>query len=297
MDDHDDATTAATDPFSPSPGGGFERDVDDRRRLEHQFALLREDFNLWFDGMLRLGGLSTDPDRATWSVLDIGCGEGLFTREIARRYPNARAVGIDVDTDAVAVATARSASVPSVRFLAHDVRQPLTDAGEFDAAVMWLVLPYLADRRTVLANLAEALRPGGVALLGNVPDQAIRLDHPAAAGLLAAGQQLVAQLGLSGLEDTLEPLLRQVGFDDITIEPLRYPLGGATRYGQRWHAYLLTNMSSAKHPIVDVFGLMEEADYDRRFEQLAAEPVLRLYGEIRFLVTLARRAGQPQVTT
>src|SRR5436309_1884706 len=175
MDDHDDATTAATDPFSPSPGGGFERDVDDRRRLEHQFALLREDFNLWFDGMLRLGGLSTDPDRATWSVLDIGCGEGRFTREIARRYPNARAVG----------------------------------------------------------------------------------------------------------------------FDDITTEPLRYPLGGATRYGQRWHAYLLTNMSSAKHPIVDVFGLMEEADYDRRFERLAAEPVLRLYGEIRFLVTLARRAGQP----
>jgi SAM-dependent methyltransferase len=292
MDDRDDGAAPATDPFSPDPSGGFERGADDRRRLEHQFGLLREDFNLWFDGMLRLGGLSTDPDRATWSVLDMGCGEGLFTREIARRYPNARAVGIDVDADAVAAATARGASVPNVRFLAHDVRQPLTDAGEFDAAVMWLVLPYLADRRTVLANLAEALRPGGVALLGNVPDQAIRLDHPAAAGLLAAGQQLVARLGLAGLEDSLEPLLRQAGFDDITTEPLRYPLGGATRYGQRWHAYLLTNMSSAKHPIVNVFGLMDEADYDHRFERLAAEPVLRLYGEIRFLVTLARRVGE-----
>jgi SAM-dependent methyltransferase len=289
MDDHDDGPTAATDPFSPSPGGGFERDVDDRRRLEHQFALLREDFNLWFDGMLRLGGLSTDPDRATWSVLDMGCGEGLFTREIARRYPHARVVGFDLDAAAVAVATARSASVPNVRFLVHDVRQPLTDAGGFDAAVLWLVLPYFADRRTVLANLAAALRPGGVALLGNVPDQTMRLDHPAATGLLAAGQQLVARLGLGGLEDTLEPLLRQAGFDDITTEPLRYPLGGATRSGQRWHAYLLTNMSTAKHPIVTVFGLMDEADYDERFERLAAEHVLRLYGEIRFLVTLARR--------
>ncbi len=231
MDDRDDGAAPATDPFSPDPTSGFERGADDRRRLEHQFGLLREDFNLWFDGMLRLGGLSTDPDRATWSVLDVGCGEGLFTREIARRYPNAQAV----------------------------------------------------------ANLAAVLRPGGVALLGNVPDQAIRLDHPAAAGLLAAGQQLVAQLGLAGLEDTLEGLLRQVGFDDITTEALRYPLGGATRHGQRWHAYLLTNMSTAKHPIVNVFGLMDEADYDRRFEQLAAEPVLRLYGEVRFLVTLARR--------
>jgi hypothetical protein len=122
-----------------------------------------------------------------------------------------------------------------------------------------------------------------------VPDQAIRLDHPAAAGLLAAGQQLVARLGLARLEDTLEGLLRQVGFENLTTEALRYPLGGATRYGQRWHAYLLTNMSTAKHPIVNVFGLMDEAEYDRRFEQLAAEPVLRLYGEVRFLVTLARR--------
>src|SRR5690242_11899584 len=108
MDERDDGTAHATDPFSPVQSGGFERGADDRRRLEHQFRLLREDFNLWFDGMLRLGGLSTDPDRASWSVLDVGCGEGLFTREIARRYPNAQVVGIDVDADAVATAVARS---------------------------------------------------------------------------------------------------------------------------------------------------------------------------------------------
>jgi 2-polyprenyl-3-methyl-5-hydroxy-6-metoxy-1,4-benzoquinol methylase len=270
----------------------FERDVSDRRRLELQFALLREDFDLWFDQTLRLGGLSTDPGRADWSVLDVGCGEGLFTREIVRRYPHARAVGIDVDADAIATASARSAPEANLRFLVHDVRQPLTDSlgagAGFDVVVMWLVLPYLADRRTALANLAAVLRPGGVALLGNVPDEAVRLDHPAAAGLLAAGRQLVARLGLAGLEEGLEPLLREAGFHDITTEVLRYPLGGATRHGQRWHAYLLTNMSTAKQPIVNVFGLMDEAEYDRRFQRLAAESVLRLSGEVRFLVTLAR---------
>jgi SAM-dependent methyltransferase len=280
----------------------FERDVSDRRRLELQFALLREDFDLWFDQTLRLGGLSTDPGRADWSVLDVGCGEGLFTREIVRRYPHARAVGIDVDADAIATASARGAAEANLQFLVHDVRQPppasvaagsvaagsLGAGAGFDVVVMWLVLPYLADRRTALANLAAVLRPGGVVLLGNVPDEAVGLDHPAAAGLLAAGRQLVARLGLAGLEEGLEPLLREAGFHDITTEVLRYPLGGATRHGQRWHAYLLTNMSTAKQPIVNVFGLMDEAEYDRRFQRLAAESVLRLSGEVRFLVTLAR---------
>jgi hypothetical protein len=51
MDDHDGGTAPATEPFSPDPSGGFERGVDDRRRLEYQFGLLREDFNSWFDGM------------------------------------------------------------------------------------------------------------------------------------------------------------------------------------------------------------------------------------------------------
>ena len=142
----------------------FERGVDDRRRLEYQFELLREDFDLWFDAALRLGGLAVAPARASWSVLDAGCGEGLFTREIAHRYPNAQVVGFDVDAAAVAVATQRCAQQPNVRLSVHDIRQPIVGsvagAGRFDLAVAWLVLPYLADRRTVLANLAATLQIG-----------------------------------------------------------------------------------------------------------------------------------------
>ncbi len=85
------------------------------------------------------------------------------------------------------------------------------------------------------------------------------------------------------------PLLQEAGFEAITTEELRYPMGGATSYGQRWYAYMLTSMSAAKPVIVNVFGLMDETEYDRRFDQLAAEPVLGLSGEVRFLVTVARR--------
>src|SRR2546430_6751879 len=124
MDDRDDGTAPATDPFSPDPTSGFERGADERRRLEHQFGLLREDFNLWFDGMLRLGGLSIDPDRATWSVLDVGCGEGLFTREIARRYPNAQAGWDRGGGRPGAGRPGRSARVPNMRVPGPHVPPP-----------------------------------------------------------------------------------------------------------------------------------------------------------------------------
>lgn len=271
----------------------FERGVGERRRLEYQFELLREDFELWFDAALRLGGLEADRALANWSVLDAGCGEGLFTAEIAGRYPDAQVIGFDVDAQAIAVAALRCAGQPNVRLCVHDVRQPIVGsvpgAGLLDLAVMWLVLPYLPDRRTVLANLAAALRPGGMVLLGNVPDEAMRLDHPAAAELMAAGRQLAERMGLGGLQDSLTPLLAEAGFEAITTHELRYPVGGATRAGHRWYGYVLTGMSAAKPVVVDAFGLMDEAAYDHGFDRLLAESVLDLSGDVRFLVTLARR--------
>src|SRR5262249_58637023 len=94
----------------------FDQHTGERDRLRYQFALLREDFNRWFDEALKLGGLTTDPAQATWSVLDVGCGEGFYTREVARRYPNARVVGVDTDTDAIAAATAASVAAGNIRF-------------------------------------------------------------------------------------------------------------------------------------------------------------------------------------
>jgi SAM-dependent methyltransferase len=135
MDRHAAATPRL---FSTHSEHIFKDNVDDRERLEDQFGLLREDFTLWFDETLRLGGLSTDPDRATWSVLDVGCGEGQYTREIARRYPKARVVGVDADADAISTAAELSQS-DSVEFLVGDAGEPLTQrlgAAAFDVAMV-----------------------------------------------------------------------------------------------------------------------------------------------------------------
>lgn len=55
-------------------------------------------------------------------VVDIGCGNGRFTRALAGRFP--RAVGVDLSPAAVALATAESAGTPGVTFRALDMTEP-----------------------------------------------------------------------------------------------------------------------------------------------------------------------------
>lgn len=270
----------------------FERNLDDRQRLAQQFVLLREDFNLWFDQALRLGRLSADLRGPDWSVLDAGCGEGQYAHEIVRRYPHARLTGFDADPAAAAAAASAAPAGTRTRFVVHDARQPLpadvVPEGGFQAAVAWMVLLYLPDKLAALAHLAAALAPGGVLMLGNVPDEPLHWDHPDARAILDTSRAALERLGMTGMEHALEPLLQQAGFTDITTAVLRYPLGGATSYGHRWHAYALSSFAAGRLLLSHV-DLMDPAEYDQHVQALVNAPILDQSGELRFLVTLARR--------
>jgi SAM-dependent methyltransferase len=261
--------------------------------MQYQFELMREDFLAWFEVALRHAGLPTDPDRAAWSVLDVGCGEGQYALEIARRFPRATVVGVDVNTVALDTARAQSAGQPNVRFATHDIREPMRpdvvpDAG-FDMVVSWMVLLHLPEKAVALSHLAAVLRPGGGLLLGNTADQPVRLNQPDALRLAAIGERAVRQLGMGGLERDLEPVLRQTGFDEIDSGVLRYVAGGATADGQRWHRYALSTFRASRRLLVDIGRLMDGAEFDRRLDALHRAPVREVSGEVRFVVTVARR--------
>ena len=273
----------------------FDRNADERQRLENQFHLFGEDFDRWFDEALRMGGLSMDPGGAAWRMLDLGCGEGQFTRRTADRYPNATFVGADVDRAAVEAASRGAAG--NIEFLVHDAREPLPQApvldggAAFDVAVMWMVLLYLPDRTGALANVARAVSPGGVVLLCNQADDGVRFSHPAATELIEATFEMGRRFGILMSETSLDAPLEETGFVDVTTVTLEYPLGGATSWGQRWWAHLLTTLAATRRAVVDVGRLMDGAEFDRKLDLLAAEPMLRHSGHWDFLVTVARRRG------
>ena len=94
-------------------------------------------------------------------VLDVACGHGRITRELARR--GARVVGIDISAVLIEKAqVAEHADALGIRYLHADVASTkgLDDAA-FDAAVCSFGLSDIDNLDGSVATIAGALRPGG----------------------------------------------------------------------------------------------------------------------------------------
>lgn len=88
------------------------------------------------------------------TLLDVACGTGLVTRELARR--GLRVFGLDTSLGMAAMAAGR---VPVV--VGDSRALPLPDGCVDAVSTIWL-LHLLPDARPVIAECARVLRPGGV---------------------------------------------------------------------------------------------------------------------------------------
>jgi trans-aconitate 2-methyltransferase len=92
-------------------------------------------------------------------VVDLGCGPGNLTRELARRWPDARVEGIDSSAEMVGAATAAGTD-DRLTFAVGDLRdwQP---AEPVDVLVSNATLQWVPGHLELLPRLADAVRPGG----------------------------------------------------------------------------------------------------------------------------------------
>lgn len=102
-------------------------------------------------------------DLSGLSILDLGCGEGIYTRRIAQLQP-ARIMGADISAEMVGLARQEEArNSLGIEYRVTDARQ-MESLGEFDMVTSFFMLNHAQTREELLnmcQSIAGNLRSGG----------------------------------------------------------------------------------------------------------------------------------------
>jgi SAM-dependent methyltransferase len=144
-------------PHSPSAAGGD--DWDSHWTSYAESAALNPAQTYRRKLVFELLGLGAAPRPVR--LLELGCGQGDFARDVAAEYPHVEIAGVDLSATGVAIA---SRKVPRGRFLQCDMSKPVTPppelAGWATHAVCTEVLEHVDAPATVLHNARAFFAPG-----------------------------------------------------------------------------------------------------------------------------------------
>lgn len=95
-------------------------------------------------------------------ILDVGCGDGKISAELARAIPQGSVLGIDASPDMIrfAQSTFPESEISNVRFEVIDARQ-IRFRQEFDLVFSNAALHWVDDHQAFLRGAAGCLRAGG----------------------------------------------------------------------------------------------------------------------------------------
>jgi hypothetical protein len=107
--------------------------------------------------------------RAGADVADFGCGSGHAVNVMAKAFPASRFTGIDFSDEGLAAGAAEAArlGITNATFERHDVAA-MNVADAYDVITAFDAIHDQAQPARVLANIYQALRPGGVFLMVDV---------------------------------------------------------------------------------------------------------------------------------
>lgn len=152
-------------------------------------------------------------------VLDLGSGGGIDVLLSAKRVgPTGKAYGLDMTDEMLKLANANKAKAgaTNVEFLRGHIEEVPLPSESVDVIISNCVINLSGDKRKVLAEAFRVLKPGGrfavsdVVTRGELPP-AVRESMALWTGCVAGALE----------EQEFAGLLREVGFEDPSLEPTR----------------------------------------------------------------------------
>ncbi|KAM3420376.1 hypothetical protein BST61_g3655 [Cercospora zeina] len=111
-------------------------------------------------------------------IVDVGCGIGSITLDLARRVPNGHVLGIDYSASSIATAKARAAAagLANVEFMQADVYSlaSFVPPDSFDISHCHQLLIHLDRPIDALRSMSRVVRPGGIVATRDMHSQCTR---------------------------------------------------------------------------------------------------------------------------
>ncbi|MFD7782326.1 class I SAM-dependent methyltransferase [Streptomyces nojiriensis] len=160
-------------------------------------------------------------------VMDIGCGTGETTRDVAGQAGSGLALGVDLSAAMLRVARQRAADagLHNVDFMQADAQVHVFSPASFDVAVSRTGTMFFADPVAAFRNIGGALRPGGrlVQLVWQPPtgnEWLLSFTRALAAGRPLPTPPPDAPGPFSMADPTrVRTVLSAAGFTEIQLEP------------------------------------------------------------------------------
>ena len=149
------------------------------------------------------------------TVLDVGCGVGAMTYQLAKRYPDIRLVGVDLQI--AALRTAKSSHAVAMYAQTDAVRLPFAD-GTFDGVHGSWVLEHTPNPLQVIQEVHRVLKPGGQCCFIEVDNSSFKIvpAYPEVITVMnALNRKQVEGQGDPYIGQKLSQLLSSVGFTQV----------------------------------------------------------------------------------
>jgi SAM-dependent methyltransferase len=226
------------------------------------------------------------------TCLDVGCGGGDVTLEIARRVaPDGRVIGVDIDEEKMRIARteAKEQGVSNVEFQVSDIRKDgLTRS--FDVVYARFLLTHLSDPAATVAAFQAHVHPGGLVAVEDI-DFSGCFTYPESKAFKRFHELYCATVIRRGGDPNIGPrlpsLLQQQGLEEIGVHVFQ----PVSLQGESKLLNPLTMENIAGAVLADGLASQEEIDeVAQALYSFAADPTT-VAGTPRIVQAWGRRAG------